>query len=247
MKKPFLFLILILLFGGFIFQPLSIKTAYADVTYLRVINQTTPFYSKPTDVEPLFFLPYTYYVKVIDFGEEYTHVECKKSGSAPAIDGYVPSSMLFDDGLSVIEPYVNLNVKTATTALLFEDCSLTTPLQYVFPDRELSYLGEYVNQAGFMVYYVSYNNRLGYVKEADVYPFSIPNHPNELTFIVEEPPVEEDEQPTLPTTDSDSLLSIKILIIASLLFAGIVALVFAIKRKPSNAQAVTFYDENDYE
>jgi hypothetical protein len=75
----------------------------------------------------------------------------------------------------------------------------------------------------------------------------MPNHQNQLTFIKpEDPPVE--EFPKNPqTSHNDATLSIKIIVIACLVFSGIVGLIFAIKHKPTSASAVTFYDENDYE
>ncbi|MBQ3219695.1 MAG: hypothetical protein IJB32_03795 [Clostridia bacterium] len=247
MKKIILFISLILFLGGFCSVYFTTNTANAQAKYLRVITEDTPFYKNVSDTEPLFFLPYTYYVKVLSDGEVFTHVECQVTGSIPAIDGYVPTEMLFDDGLTVSEPYLNMAVKTATTALLFEDLSLTSPLQYVFSDREMIYLGRHVTKNNVNVYYVSYNNRLGYVKESDIYPFSITNHPNELTFIKPDPPIESTPNSPTESVDENNLLSVKILIIASLVFAGIIGLIFAVKHNPKRNTAITFYDENDYE
>jgi hypothetical protein len=247
MKKSFLFLVALFLSMQVSLFILPSNTAYADVSYLRVITEDTPFYKNVSDKEPLFFLPYTYYVQVIDSGKDFTHVEIDTHSGAPVIDGFVPTGLLFSDGLSVDKPYLSLSVKTATTALLFEDRELSTPLQYVFAERQMQYYGKYVNSDGFVIYYVNYNNRLGYVKEADIYPFSYQNHPNELTFIKPESPPIETPAPSLPNSDGNNLLVIKILIIACLLFSGIVALIFALRNKKESSSAVTFYDENDYE
>ena len=223
------------------------NTAFAETEYYRIITEDTPFYKNISDPEPLFFLPYTYYVKVLDKGDAYAHVECKPNANTPAIDGYVPTEMLFNDGLSVTEPYVNLSLKTLSTALLFENFTLSTPLQYVFAEREMVYYGKYVLQNGIIAYYVSYNNRLGYVKESDVYPFIINNHPNELTFITTENPSTPQPETPQTQTDKNDMLSLKIIIIGCLIFAGIIGLIFAVKHKPLKSPAVTFYDENDYE
>lgn len=245
MKKLFVLTCLTITFCVGAIVSINVNTAYAETEYLRIITEDTPFYKNAYDTEPLFFLPYTYYVRVLDRDQAYTHVECKADSNIPAIDGYVPTEMLFDDGLSVIEPYVNLKVKTLSTALLFEDSSLISPLQYVFAEREMVYYGNYVLQNGSIIYYVSYNNRLGYVKESDVYPFAINNHPNELTFLQPEAPSPQPEQPQ--TQSKSEMLSLKIIIIGCLVFAGIIGLIFAVKHKPTKSPAVTFYDENDYE
>ena len=247
MKKLFVFISFIFIFCLFSTLTLPSRTVSAESLYLRIIAEDTPFYQKSSDKEPLFFLPYTYYVKVIESEKSFTRVECKPNSNAPAIDGFVPTDMLFSDGLEVSEPYLSLNIKTATTAVLFEDSSLSTPLQYVFPEREMNYYGKYVNQAGRIIYYVSYNERLGYVKESDIYPFTYPNHPNELTFLNTKSPTLPQDESQNAIINNDATLSIKIIIIACLLFAGIVALIFAIKNRPTRASYSTIYDENDYE
>ena len=214
----------------------------ADGEYLRVITTDTPFYLDANDTAPLFYLPYTYYVKVLNSSAGFIHIECYGDGNTPAVDGYVPDGYLFDDGLIVSSPYVVLDVTTAKTAVLYADSDLKNPVQYIFADRTLHYYGHFLS-GGEMIYYVDYNGRLGYVRESEIYPFSIPNHPNELTFLTpEEPP----EQPTEPQ-QTDGVLSLKIVIIACLIFAGIIALIFAFGKVKTKSVAAAYYDDNDYE
>lgn len=229
-----------------IVNTITVKADTAE--YLRIIDDTTPFYSAITDTEPLFYLPYTYYVKVLDKDQAFAHVECRASAISPAIDGFVPIGMLFSDGLTVEEPYVNVKIRSLCTSILFEESTLTTPLQYVFAERDLTYFGKYINKSGINVYYVSYNNRLGYVKESDVYPFAINNHPNQLTFITPEEPLP--DSPTTPSTEptqEKDLLGMKIIILACLILGGLVALIFALKSKPKQYVASNVYDENEFE
>lgn len=245
--KKFIFLSLTALFAicSYSFFTIPKVTTSAEVQYLRVITEQTPFYKNATDSQPLFYLPYTYYVKVLDDDGAFVHAEISISDTVPALDGYVPSQMLFSDGLIVNSPYPQLKLKTVSTALLFEDASLSTPIQYVFTDRNMEYLGSYTHASG-NVYYVSYNNRLGYVKESDVYPFQLQNHPNELTFIEPEPEPLPDT-PEQEEQTENNLLSVKVIIIICLVFAGIIGLIFAVKTKPRKGTAITYYDENDYE
>ena len=93
------------------------------------------------DASPLFFLPYTYYVKVLGQSEEFYHVEAFGLGGHPALDGFVPKYMLFDDELLVENPYLRLSIYTFDTAVLYADSDLSNPIQYVFADRELCYYG----------------------------------------------------------------------------------------------------------
>ena len=250
MKKKIFLTLTVTLIASIIFcsQNFSLHThnAHASSLYLRVITEDTPFYKNITDQAPLFYLPYTYYVKVIGSNNGFYHVECYGNGTSTALDGYVPESFLFNDGLAVTYPYVSLNITTVNTTILYADSELKNNLQYVFQDRTLQYYGSLLTDNG-TIYYVGYNNRLGYVKESDVFPFSIPNHPNELTFIQPEIP----ETPETPTENSPQSsatpFDLRFAIIACLIFAGLVALFIAFTKGTPTKTAVSYYDENDYE
>ena len=97
---------------------------------------------------------------------------------------------------------------------------------------------------GDNLYYVSYNGKLGYVKEACVFPFSIPNHPNELTFLVPEQP---QTPPNAEQNSQNVYPGLYAAVIACLIFSGVIALIVAIRFKPKKSVAVSYYDENDYE
>lgn len=245
MKKFRIYLIALCLLA--LFSPLLLNSYHASaaqIKYLRVINDDTPFYHSLESSEPLFYLPYTYYVKVLGNEDGFLHVECFISNSTPSIDGYVPEGVLFEDELPVVNPYVNVDIKTSTTAVLYSDSSLSTPVQYLFKDRNMRFYGTLPTDNG-NIYYVEYNDRLGYVKESDVYPFIIPNHPNELTFIVPDQPIE--QAPPATNTESDGLFSLKVVIIGCIVFAGIIALFVTLKYRPKRSVAAGYYDENDYE
>ncbi|MBE5737405.1 MAG: hypothetical protein E7348_03300 [Clostridiales bacterium] len=217
---------------------------FAQSTYLRVINNETPFYQNVNDTEPCFYLPYTYYVKVLDNFESLTHVEIHGKNGIAGIDGYVPTDDLFDDGLEVINPFLCLDITTAGTTVLYQDRYLVTPSQYIFAQRKLKYYGHISSENG-NIYYVSYNNKLGYVKESDILPFAIQNHPNELTFIVQpSPPVEEEQYEN--TSNNSDFFGLKSVIIVCLLFAGLIALFIALGKKNDNRKS-NYYEENDYE
>lgn len=214
--------------------------AFAQSEYRRVIDSTTPFYTSIYDQNPIFFLPYTYYVKVIEQVNTFTHIEIHGNNGKAALDGYVPSDLLFDDGLEVLSPYLNMTISTINTTILYSDTSLTQAMQYIFSERNLNYYGEYISPQG-KIFYVSYNNKLGYVKEEDILPFTINNHPNELTFII--PPQEDVKE----QTPKESLFELKTIIIVCLFFAGIIALFIAFSNKSKHQKASNYYEENDYE
>lgn len=224
----------------------EVKTARAEVKseYLRVITEDTPFFADKSADAPLFYLPYTYYVKVKAYGEVFTHVEYAAEGHA--IDGYVPTEKLFSDGLKVESPYPEVTALTAGTTTLYLTAELNSTVQYVFGGRKLYFYGTNFSPQGKALYYVGYNDRLGYVKEEDLVPFTVNQHPNELTFLkpepTEEPKPEEPENPP-----AQSVFDLRIAIFAVLGLAGIIALIVAGSRKPKASPAASYYDENDYE
>ena len=216
--------------------------------YARIITEDTPFYSDVNGEILLFYLPYTYYVRVIDDGEKFSHVECYGTGDAAALDGYVPSEMLYYDGLSVKSPYAQIKITAADTAILYADAKTTTALQYIFGGRVMNFYGKFPVSENENLYYVSYNDRLGYISEKDIIPFTLPNHPNELTFITPEPEPEPDNNTgTGKENKGESLFDLRILIIACLVFAGVTALFIAFKKRPVKNAAAGYYDENDFE
>ncbi|MBE7061990.1 MAG: hypothetical protein E7382_05590 [Clostridiales bacterium] len=234
------------IFSAVLFYSSPDKKVFAEQSeYVRIINEQTPFYKNVSDSSPLFMLPYTYYVKVLGEKDGFYHVECFVSPSTPAIDGFVPDGLLFTDGLAVINPYPNLTVTSSTTAVLYSDQALTSSIQYIFADRSMRYYGSLTTEDGIL-YYVGYNGKLGYVKESSIYPFSIPNHPNELTFITPELP-SEDEHTSQIEQSGEKAFSLKVIIIGCLMFAGIVALFVIFKQRHTPTVKTGYYDENEYE
>ena len=210
--------------------------------YARVIDDKTPFYSDEDGVNVLFYLPYTYYVKVLDSSGLLAHVEYGFD-SDTLFDGYVPTEKLFFDGLNVNAPFPTTNLSSDKTITLYDDKNCTINLQYVFSGRKIKFLGHAENNGKYLCY-VEYNGTMGYVKEEDLAPYSIPNHINPLTFL----PQEDDKNLNISINGGNDNLVLKILIVACLLGAGIVALFTAFRKKPSSSIAVSgYYDENDYE
>ncbi len=232
--------------------PLRVSYASAQTNpYRRVITEDTPFFADSLGRELLFYLPYTYYVRVLGDVGDFYHVECYGQGQTPALDGFVPKLVLYNDNLPVSLPYLNLTIKTYTDTVFYDNQSLTTSYQYIFPERNLSYYGKATAYDGTSLYFVAYNGRLGYVKESAVYPFAIENHPNELTFIIPDEPVFNPEQtPDNEQTSNDrtsDYFSLKVIIVVCLAFAGLIAIFIAFKPKMRKKNATAYYDENDYE
>lgn len=243
MKNFWITLISILTCFQVLIFPLSITNSYSyEPTYLRITDNKTPFYSNVEKGEVLFYLPYTYYVKLITKGEIFDHVEyCGSDGVS--LDGYVPNETLFNETQAVTYPYPSVTLTTTSTVILYEDSALTKSIRYIFSGRTLTYFGTFTQPDNTVCFYVSYGGQLGYVKEVGIAPFTIENHPNPLTFIKK-------EEPDLPTETlpNDNVETLRILIIACLLLAGLFGLVIAFKKPRTQKTAnAGYYDENDYE
>ena len=243
MKKTIALLAVIFLCGCSSFLPFLTPTfsAHADGDYMRVITTDTPVFEDRSMTKLLFNLPYTYYVRVLSVEGETAHIEYA-GNRAPAIDGFVKYAALYSDGLSVENPYPAVTVRTAKTAVLYSDVSLSENARYIFPERELYYYGNIPSGESF-VYCVSYNGNLGYVKEDCLYPFSVPDHPNELTFIKTETQAEPTFNEIAEEKKTDDSFVLRIIVIGCLIFAGIVA-AFAVKRPKKTDYSD--YDENDF-
>lgn len=246
--RKFLFFICSLILSisliGYSFAP---HLALAGMEFRRVINDNTPFFQSTTDQKPLFYLPYTYYVKVLSQAGEFVHIEIHGEDGIAALDGYTNKDILFSDGLEVLNPYLNLDITTVGTTVLYQDQDLAIPFQYVFAERSLSYYGQISTEQG-KLFFVGYNNKLGYVKESDIFPFTIENHPNELSFLPPPPPIENQEQVEAPSEDkTDDMFGIKAVIILCLLFAGIIALFIALGKKSDAPKNASYYEENEFD
>ena len=249
MKK----LIILILFVIFLLpysDPTITVRASVNEQYCRIITEDTPFYTDASGLNVSFYLPYTYYVKVIEQTGNFYHVEVECEDLTP-IDGYVPCDMVFFDDFFVSSPYPKIQLTTSKNTALYFDVSLTKTIQYVFSSRKMNYYGKITASDGTNLYYVEYNNKLGYIKEEDIMPFTIANHPNELTFIKkDEPSVNTNTPPQENTsttpTDNQFNFDIKSLIIICLMIAGIIALFVAFSKKPKT-KSFSYYDESEFE
>ena len=214
--------------------------------YLRIAYEDTPFYTDKDCSELICYLPYSYYVLLLEKYENAFHVEVG-GDNLTAVDGFVPKEFLIDENLSVCEnPYPVITLTTLDTATLFSDHTLQKPLQYLFKNRSLQYYGYYKNANGDYYYFVCYNDKFGFVLENYISPFVIAPHPNPFLNSTEKNEESSFETESSNTTNNN-FFGIKVAVYICLALAGIIALVFALKPKKPKSHAENFYDENEYE
>lgn len=240
MKK----LIAVLLFLIFAF-PLSASPVKAqnNIDYLRVSTENAPVYYDQACLELICFLPKTYFVRLLEETETAFHIEFGAQ-NLPKIDGFVPKKYLT---VSPLEDYSSayplVTLTTKDTAVLYADFTLDTALLYLFKNRSMQYYGFYRHEDGTFSYFVSYNGKLGFVKEESLFAFTIPEHPNSAPTQLTPPPQPEQEKKENSPND---FFGIKIAVYACLALAGIIALVVALKPKKQKDKTA-YYDENEYE
>ena len=185
----------------------SLKIAVAETAYLRVVTKNVMFCASPTSNDVVFELPYSYYVKKTGETGAFYQIECYgESPYTPLLDGYVLKTDVVTE--STDKPYLNLTVTTATSAILYEDKELTTPIQYVFKNRTLGYYGAYKVGSTY-AYCVTYNDKIGYVRESELIPFDVPLHETPIKL---EPTTPSDTPDTGSSTTSDNTLKIIVIV-----------------------------------
>lgn len=224
-------------------QPVSVR-AENETAYLKINAEKAAFYLDDERTSLLCYLPYTYYVRLIEETQNSYHVEIGAE-TLPKIDGYVDKLSFINDGKTDFSsPYPFLTLTTETTAVLYDDCLLTKPVQYLFKNRSMNYYGYYIDAKGDYCYYVSYNGKLGFVKESELTPFTIAKHPNSIVTTETVPtttePFEQEQE------NSNDAFGIKIAVYVCLGLGGIIALVVAIK-PVKRKKETRYYDENEYE
>lgn len=187
----------------------SVTPAFAEEPYLRVVTKNVMFCATPTINDAVFELPYSYYVKKTGESGAFYQIECYgESPYTPLLDGYVLKTDVISE--STDKPYLNMTVTTATSAVLYEDKDLTTPIQYVFKNRTLGYYGAYQLGSQY-AYCVTYNNKIGYMRESELMPFDVPLH--ETPIKLDPVSVDDDDKNTIETSSDNTL---KIVVIVAL-------------------------------
>lgn len=228
MKNTLFFALLIAPF--FIFFPAH-AAAEDAAEYLRVEKEGVVFYESADELSPLFFLPYSYYVKKCGEAGDFYHVEAYGENGTPAIDGYVKKSDV-NVANSPVSPFLSLSVLTETSSALYETPALSTVAQVVFKNREVAYYGDYVSDSGARLYYVYYNGKTGYLQEDALAPFTVPAHPTPVSV----------ENPTESIENETEILKIAVvcsLIVATLSFF---TLIVVPEKKEKSGLKTTFDD-----
>ena len=203
-------------------------TAHAqtnDYSYSRVLTVDTGFYSDAGGNYLKFYLPYGYFVKIIEVGSTYTKVGYMFDNTQfPMLTGYIKTVDLIPRYDTPLSPYPLLNLTVISDDVLFADSSLTISKIGVYSNSLAVYYGEISNGDTPLVY-VYCNGYLGYMRKSCFAPFSVPAHPEP---IVQNSSTEQTSSTIQEKTNTNSTDNLQILIVAgiSVIVVSIVYLVF---------------------
>lgn len=235
-------LILCFLVNNLNVAPTPVKAAVQGNTeFIRITNQSTAIYSDKNLSDFLFYLPYTYYVKIIEDYDYFLHIECFDGLLTPTIDGYIKKEDITSERIleqDIYSPFLEITVSTATSTVLYLDLECKTSSRLIFADRKLGYYGLSCNTDGEYLFYVNYLGTSGYVKEHTINPFEVPLHPI---------PLKKPEQ-TDKDTEQTKIVSnktLKLAIIVSLLLAGVIGFFSVVSKKTAKNLAVGGNEETD--
>lgn len=220
------------------------KIAYADTEYARILNEQTPFYSDPGCQMLKFYLPFSYYVRVVKLGSDCIRVAYMENATAPAREGYIKTCDFFPCDYAPENPYPAVNLSLKSDEVLFSTPQADDP-RVVLPAGEQACFYGSIDLGGEVFYYVYSGAYVGYVRKRAFSEHVIPNHPNPLPK--EEEPIEGQPESARPSeqekqNNENSGLSAVIIAIVAVVSVCVIYLLF---RPESRAIKKAAYSDDD--
>ena len=221
----------------------------SEASWARIINDQTPFFSDINCTMIKFYLPKSYFVKILQLGDDATRVIYMDSDlKIPSREGYIKTCDLLIFEQPVYNPYPNITLKITADEILFADSNKNYPKTILsYGDSGLLYGTLIINGENFC--YVYANGYIGYVRRSAFAPFEIPMH--EIPLSTQNSSEEsEDSSPTTPQTNDtnsiDSTLKIVIIVAISITCLSVIYLLFKPKNETSLKVALTQESDDDF-
>lgn len=222
------------------FLSTSASVVYAEdgyCGYSRILTADTGFYSDMNGSYLKFYLPYGYYVKVLEVGSAYTKVSyMNETSQFPFLTGYVRTVDLITTDKIPVSPYPLLSITVISDDVLFSDSMLTYSKVGVYANSLAVYYGEIKNANDEELVYVYCNGYLGYMRKTAFAPFVVPSHPDPIQTSYR------DSEKVSVVKQKNS--SMQILVVAGISIT-VVAIVYFLFR-PSDKKRIEREDEEDY-
>ncbi|MBR4419611.1 MAG: hypothetical protein IKT32_01910 [Clostridia bacterium] len=229
------------------------KVKASEIKWARIVSDKTPFYSDYSCSMIKFYLPKTYFLKVVNAGNDLTRViYMDDSDELPFREGYVKTCDLeLFDGVPQ-NPYPEIEIQLLSDEVLFADSNKQYPKTVLSANSTAIYYGE-LDQNGESFYYIYSNGYLGYARKNAFKPFEIP--PHELPMHTQNPE-ESDSAVNAPTsaggqngmqvvTTVDTTMKVIITIAVALISVSVIYLLFR-PRQSTQQRVIAFSDEEDF-
>lgn len=224
----------------------------SEEQWARIINENTPFYADYSCKIVKFYLPKTYFVKVVTAGEDATRViYMDGNDNLPFREGYIKTcDLLLFDGIPQ-SPYPEISIKITADEILFADSDKQYPKTVLSAGQTAVYYG-LLATGSELFYYVYADGYIGYVRKSAFAPFEVPDHP--LPLVTQKPDSEPNSAPQDTEIDDtdvksafavDSTMKIIITIAVILVCISVIYLLFR-PRYTVQPKMVAYKEEDDF-
>lgn len=237
-------------FGGFALSPQT-ANALAEVGYVRIVTPFVPLYRAPVEHRDyaLFYLPETYYLKVIDAQGGFYEVEYQDGENGfPVLYGYVKKDAVSLDYQTPTPPLYQKQ-----TLSVIKSCYVyATPhengelLATALQGQTVRLYGAYPDKTGENVfYYVRLGHTMGYLPASVCTPPQNQPHPDPVIT----PSVSVSTTPSVAVSASPSVQPVKktevlkIALILGVCLAVLLALYTAFRPKKTQER---YFEEEDF-
>ncbi|MBQ7407819.1 MAG: hypothetical protein IJW13_00880 [Clostridia bacterium] len=220
-----------------------------EQSYARILTPDTPFYADYAGTIIKFYLPYGYFVKVVQMNPTYTRIIYMDSNpQIPYQEGYVKTcDVFYEECKQEYSPYPdNFSLVLKCDEVLFADYSLNYPKTVLTSSATATYYGS-ITTDGETFYYVYAGGHVGYVRRSAFLNVDIPPHPQPIEQINEDPTESSGQITPDSSVDSpvysqlDQTVKIVIVIAVCLVCISVIYLIF----KPKNYSPKTAYTGDD--
>ena len=193
MKKLLILCLLLLLVCGNVLPAYALGETY---NWARIVKDNVYLYAEETSSKQMFVLEKSYYVRILDSGENMLHVSVMENETYfPQITGYVAKTDVELCSAEPVAPYyptVRLSVTSDSAAIRLSPSTSASVVITATNTQKVSYYGRIENGKNW--YYVCFGDKFGYVEVNSVSKPDIELHPT---------PLEKAETPPVSTTPSD--------------------------------------------
>lgn len=163
--------------------PLNVVKTYAELPrYGRILTEDAGFYSDKGD-DFKFYIPYSYYVKILSVGELYSKVSYGyEDNKYPIINGYVYTENLHISDYVPTSPFAVITLTVISDGVLFGNIDLTEQKVGVCSGKQVFYYGDAYATNGEDLCYVCYDGYLGYMRLSCFSSFTIKLNPDPIDY-----------------------------------------------------------------